>query len=117
MSRVDTIFNSIGAAVGKTSAFVAEQVPDIALQYVAYGRVYLTCIIVITTLIMLFNIGVWIYAAVDKSNVDHFPILLATGTVSVGGVVPIFVANFKNFVMVWFAPKIWVMTEIVHLVK
>ena len=130
LTRADTIFLSIGDVVGKASTFAAEQIPDIALQYVAYGRVISTMTVVVGLTLLIIGLWLIIRVAVQdcyKSNGEYenrrdMWSEVRTGAMLVGvmlAVVGFLVSaiNMAKFVMVWFAPKIWLMIEIVHLVK
>lgn len=121
LNRADTIFNSIGAAVGKASTLAAEQVPDIALQYVAYGRLYLTLIMSGAILVFLLSVVAVSIATYKNSKSREFldytiPVYFVSVITTMFSVTAFF-HNLKETVMVWVAPKIWLMTEIVHLVK
>jgi hypothetical protein len=126
LDRADTIMDSMARTVERASSFAAEQVPDIALQYVAFGRASLTTYVVIGLIIL--SIGIWLAVRVAIMNSRGYPEFdygwddrragaMVSGLVGimVGGVV--FLHNLNNFIMVWVAPKIWLINEISHLVK
>ena len=56
LTRADNIFSSISDVVGKTTTFAAEQIPDIALQYVAYGRVISTMTVVVGLTLLIIGL-------------------------------------------------------------
>lgn len=123
LDRADAIFASIGTAVGKATDFAAEQIPDIAVQFIAYNRIYLTSIIVIALLVLLVQQIVVIKwakkgIAKDDYNGDGYIFAYFASTLITGGftLVPVF-ANFKDLILVWFAPKIFLIEQMVHLVK
>lgn len=126
LDRADNIMDSIATTVNKASAFAADQVPDIALQYVAFGRASLTTYMIIA--LMLLIIGLWLAVRVAIMNSRQYPedsyswddrrtgAMISGLAMSVMGVA-VFLHNLNNFIMVWVAPKIWLINEISHLVK
>lgn len=134
LDRADQVFASIGSAVGKASDIavsagqaVASEIPDIAFQYVAYGRVYLT-------LLVLLGIGgmalfYWWVLRVGFANNSSIPdydrhtwgavrivytaLGLVFGLIGFG----LFIGNIRGLVMVWVAPKMWLIMEITNLVR
>jgi hypothetical protein len=126
LDRADSIMDSMARTVEKASAFAADQVPDIALQYVAYGRASLTAYVVIS--LMLVALAFYMGVRIGLMNSRGYPENSyswddrRTGAMMVG--VPcaalgigIFLHNLNSFIMVWVAPKIWLINEIAHLVK
>lgn len=66
LSRADSIFASISAAVGKATDFAAVQIPEIAIQYVAYGRAYKTTLVLV--FLAIFFIGLFLVVKVGIQN-------------------------------------------------
>ncbi len=138
LARADKIFDWIGQSMDKVGDLaiqggkaVAEQVPDIAMQYVAYGRVTLTVYIVLG--LFSFFIAYYSFFRVglrDSMKLgmvqtyggkDWHPLRIGMSIVGgafglIAGGLLVFV-NLKEFVLVWFAPKVWLMMELVQLVK
>lgn len=126
LDRADSIMDSISSTVDKASSFAAEQVPDIALQYVAYGRAALTTYVVMS--LIGFTIALWLAVRVGIMNSRGYPVdryswddrrVGATIAGLGGGMISVmvFFINLNNFIMVWVAPKIWLINEIARLVK
>lgn len=112
LSRADSIFTKIAEAAGKAGDFASEQLPDIAYQFIAYNRVYFTTIILVEILMVVATI--WAARRWAKET-DGFIFL---PTVVVGGIAILaFLNTLRPLIMVWFAPKIFIITEIVNLVK
>jgi hypothetical protein len=126
LDRADTIMDSMARTVEKASSFAAEQVPDIALQYVAYGRASLTAYVVLS--LMLLGIAFYLGVRIALMNSRGYPedsyswddrrqgammVSIPTAVLGVG----VFLHNMNSFIMVWIAPKIWLMNEIALLVK
>lgn len=122
LGQASSILQSVTDTVSKASTFAAEQLPDIALQYVAYGRATMT------TLVLLGVLGLiafwWVVIQVcfknkygmKDSEGRAFMGFLATMVLGVPSFV-ILAVNLSDFFMVWVAPKVWLIKELVHLVK
>jgi hypothetical protein len=120
LQRADAIFSSISNTVAKATDFAGEQIPDIALQYVMFGRAYTTAI-VLGSIAFIIGYMIFLYKNRTVINDDSTTGLLFITTIfgAIGSLVASMMAlfNFKEFVLVWAAPKIWLITEIVKLVK
>jgi hypothetical protein len=117
------ILTQLQDAVKTGADFAIEQLPDIVQQYIIFGRVF-------NTVTAVFGIGLLIgsyylfRAALKEVKKDLYHqqdgvIIggwLGGGTCSFVGVALIF-ANIKNLILVWFAPKIWLLFEISRLIK
>lgn len=127
LRRADSIYDGIAATVNKATTFAGEQIPDIAFQYVAWGRGYLTAYMIIA--LVLFVSGLWLAWRIGFFNSrklrDDYQgdwhgarIMSCIGGIIIMGIgFIVMLNNLKEFIMVWFAPKIWLIQEIVHLVK
>ena len=126
LDRADSIMNSIATTVDKASTFAAEQVPDIALQYVAFGRASLSAYMAIG--VIVFCVAFWMCIRIGIMNSRGYPTDGYTwderrigATLFGGGLgavsVAVLLINLNNFIMVWVAPKIWLINEIARLVK
>lgn len=120
LDRADSIFSGISSAVSTAKDFAVEQLPDIAYQFVAFGRFYESAVFALG--LILFSVGMYLVVQLvvrNKSNCrggNEVGYVIAGGFTSLVGVFNIF-DTFKSFAMVWFAPKIWLVVEIVKLVK
>lgn len=125
LSRADSIFDSIGKSVEKASTFASEQIPDIAMQYVAFGRASSSVFLAICFL--MFIVGSWLLIRVAVMNSRKYPESWALDDRRVGAALagaPLMIVSFiamiislNSFLMVWFAPKVWLINELAHLVK
>lgn len=117
LARADSIFAAIAKAAQSATTFAAEQLPDIALQYVAYGRAYTTVLLIIGIMFAITSIWLavitWKRGTYADSGAATFVGMVITGLVSFGMIAP----HLSNFLMVWFAPKIWLIQNIITLVK
>lgn len=120
LSRADNIFASVSTAAGQVVELGKEQLPDIAYQFIMYNRVYITSIVVAFTLLLIIQqiICIRIYRATDDYNKFD-----AGGAYTVCTVLALLVfastvvPNFSKFVMVWAAPKLFLVIEITKLIK
>ena len=112
LSRADSIFAKIAEAAGKAGDFAAEQLPDIAYQFIAFNRAYYTFLIVICVLLICLAVYLMRKWWDFTEGAIIIPSFLTVGLAFV-----ICVNTVKQFFMVWFAPKIFIITEIVNLVK
>ena len=125
LSRADNIFASIAAAVNKTTTFAGEQLPDIAMQYIAYGRVYTT--VVMIAAMIGFMISLYLIVCVALLNTRKFKVDVYWGNEQISaflsGLVLLVISlitglvTLSSFIMAWFAPKVWLITEITKLLK
>ena len=127
LNRADAIMDSIGSAINRGTEFVQGQVPEIALQYVAFGRVYETTIMAIS--ITIFMVGLWLVVNVACRNTFKFKddcvglwhtnrlvgLMLGLFPLSIGLIA--IASDLKSFILVWFAPKVWLLMEITKLVR
>lgn len=96
--------------------FAREHLPDMAVQFVAFGRAYDSFII---ALCIAAFIGIYFFVKKAFTSTDEAmqgaAIIIGLG----GGIVSlvVFLANIKSFMMVWFAPKIWLMLELAKFLK
>lgn len=127
LNRADAIFTYVGEAAEKAANFAGQQIPDIAIQYIAYNRVYLSLVVGIACFILFLQqfLVLKYCRARDKYYKDEggynddghwFAYFLSTLIIGLGSVTAI-LANMKELIMVWVAPKIFLIEHIVHLVK
>ena len=134
LARADAIFEAVGASVSKATdmaieggKYVAKEVPEIAFQYVAYGRAMETLFIVLafTFLIVAYHVSMK-YGFKNTQNVKDMEegmwgasrivaCCAGAGSFVIGFIM--LCVNAKDFVLVWFAPKVWLLLELVRLIK
>lgn len=121
------ILSSIQSAAGKASDLAMEQLPDIALSYIAYGRTIET--VEVGVFALLLSVGVWgcVYAATKKNWVQtstyaqgwpdsRVVLMVMAGLLSVFGFIGT-VLNLPQMVLVWLSPKVWLLKEIATMLK
>jgi hypothetical protein len=119
LSSADTILKSISGVVDKATDIAVRELPDIAVQFIAFGRVYVTVCLLAS--VLFFIIGMYILyrgKVFSQPNIttSAFDAMLIS-IIPFAASIFILLLNFKDFALVWFAPKIWIMTEIVKLIK
>lgn len=127
LGRADAIFASAGRAVGKATEFASEQVPDIAMQYIMYYRMWNSVVVAVCLTLVIFSSWLTIsvcfknkYKLKDSSGGDwhdarNWGIIL--GTVASIFSMLLLVGNLKSFILVWFAPKVFLIEQMVHLAE
>ena len=121
-TKLVEILTSIQATTKTAGDFAMEQLPDIAMQYVMYGRVKTAAVTAFMILIAaaLFAMCRWAYAnpwnasaysfnkEAKRSESNYFVMVLAS---MLGGLfVVIGVLSFDW--MVWLAPKVWLLKQL-----
>lgn len=123
LNRADSIFKTNAETASKVSDFAAEQLPDIAYHYIAMERVYLSSIVGLAILfIIASSIFVWKFTVKNCMNFTGYDddlryYVLFPYTFIVIVLFIVFFTNLKSLIMVWFAPKIYIITNIVTLIK
>lgn len=112
LKRADSILDAVGKAASKAGEFASEQLPDIAMQYIAFGRVYETSMLALGmaggaltiwgTLKMIEN---------DWSELTPLMSIPFLASATVAGI------HIKSTILVWAAPKIYLITSIAALLK
>jgi hypothetical protein len=123
-SKLVEILTSIQGAVGKAYDFTIEQLPDIAQSYVAWGRALHTMEFSLSVLCLIAGL-VGCYWTTFKSKAVDFDNCWTIGRI-IGCIVAGSTAlisliatssTLPAFLMVWFAPKVWLLKEIAGLVR
>ena len=118
------ILTAIQSAVGKSADFAMEQLPDIAQQYVLYGRVWST----IAVLVSLAFLVTAVWAALrfgylskktdyDGDWTEGRGFAAALGTVAAALAAYIFLYELRGAALVWLAPKVWLLKEVAGLLR
>jgi hypothetical protein len=118
------ILSGIQEGVKTAGSFAMEQLPDIAHQFVLYNRAYHTMWVVLGLLVLVLMVACYIKLAyllkqpLARGEEDAiFSGFVATTLF--GGVLAAvcFVGSLDKFFMSWFAPKVFLLTELVKMVK
>ena len=118
-SKLVEILTSIQTAAGKASDFAMEQLPDVAMSYLMYGRAWAT--LEAATLLLLFALGVWgnfrfVRWMRQEDAWEASPLIVLT-VGAAGGLGFFGMSALKGAFFVWFAPKVWLLKEIASLLK
>jgi hypothetical protein len=123
------ILSGIQAATKAAGDFALEQLPDIAQQYVFYGRAISTfylvasMILLSVMLVVCVKFGFANTKAVKSDGYDKgdwlFGRMLSAMLGSAGSLLSfVFLCeSIGRFALVWFAPKVWLLKEIASLIK
>lgn len=117
-NQLAQILELILAGIQKAGTFTTEQLPDIAQQYVVYGRAIETVTITLALLVTVFSLWAakWGYIKGEETHEEVFAyvILMCWGVAGLGALV--FCCTLDDFFQVWFAPKVYLLKEFVELV-
>lgn len=115
------ILSSIQVAASKTADFALEQLPDIAQQYVMWGRVTMTLTSGISAL--LFGLcAYYLFSTYMRGRRDEplheveIPVMIGSFIVGLLSFLS-WALSFSETLMVWVAPKVWLLKEIASLIK
>ena len=122
-SKLVEIIGSIQAGVSKAGDFAAEQLPDIATQYIVYGRIT-SVISVLAGVALLGSVGVAINYIKKEVKKDSYEMCegccVGSGAyAAVAGVIGSMTlfCSVPQAIMVWFAPKVWLLKELASLIR
>lgn len=111
------IIGSIQNGIAATTDFAVAQLPDVAQQYIAFGRVNETA--GLAAMLLLVALGIWLIfrsLKATKEDGDYFPSVIASACAT-GAAIYFTVIVFEGAVMVWFAPKIYLIKGLANLIK
>lgn len=117
------VLSSIQTAVGKAGDFAVEQLPEIAQTYIAYGRVDATIGLLMWGALAVaaaFSLRLaWLRGRGPYDDMKEFEVFveLLFGVIgSICGWIGVFV-YLSMALLVWFAPKVWLLKQLVVLVS
>jgi hypothetical protein len=116
-AQAGEILKQISTAIQTTGDFAQKELPDIAQQYIVYGRFSGIMAVTIGAAFMIacivVAIGIWRHS-VEIEDSEFNACLIAPGLLfSFAGVVT--VINAQNLLLNIFAPKVWLILEIKNL--
>jgi len=117
-SKLVEVLTGISEGVSQAKDFAIEQLPDVAQQYIMFGMVWETSLLALyATFIALIAFGLWKLWRSDAADVET----VAFSTIFGGGTLVLlliaFVIQLKPVLLVWFAPKLYLLQGIAGLVK
>ena len=112
------VIGQLQGAVMKASDFATQQLPDVVQSYILYGRIK-SLLTLMVELVILY--GCWrLYKLPVKESYyggDEAVILKTTFSGTVGGTTLILMLfSIQETVLVWAAPKIWLIKELGKLI-
>jgi hypothetical protein len=122
-TKLVEILTSVQTAVGQASDFAMAELPDIAQSYIVYGRAAYTAAMVVGLVLLMvacFAARLWVIEGgkswSDRNEPRFFFGLF--GTLG-GGMLGLMVLaiNASSALLVWFAPKVWLLKEIAGMLK
>ena len=123
-SKLVEVLTGISEGVAQAKDFAVEQLPDVAQQYIMFGMVWETTAFVVLILLLLPSLSLmWSgLKLMTSENSDYsdenrgFTFLLLGGIASLClGFLAI--VQLKAVLLVWFAPKLYLLQGIAGLVK
>ena len=124
-AKLAEILTGIADNAAQLKDFAVEQLPDVAQQYIVYGRVLETAVFLIVCTLNVVMIKICIWGAKQirtKGKNCDFCEPLEVMSLLLGGfaslfLITILLCQIKPFFMVWFAPKIYLIQGISSLIK
>jgi len=117
-SKLVEVLTGISEGVAQAKDFAIEQLPDVAQQYIMFGMVWETSLLVIfAVLITLIAFGMWKIWVSDNLEFEAGAGLIVFGAFSEIALLFAFIFQLKPVLLVWFAPKLYLLQGIAGLVK
>jgi hypothetical protein len=121
-AKLAEILTGIADNVGQLKDFAVEQLPDVAQQYIVYGRVLETAVFLIVCALSIVMIKICIWGAKQMRIKGENSGPLEVMSLLIGGFASLFLitvlfCQIKPFLMVWLAPKIYLIQGISSLIK
>jgi hypothetical protein len=123
-NKLAEVLGGIAEGVTQAKDFAVEQLPDVAQQYIMFGMVWETAAFVMlvaaTWLFTWMFLRGWKMASDDEASyrdADRGQMMMIFGSI-VGVTTAVFcLAQLKAVLLVWFAPKLYLLQGIAGLVK
>lgn len=123
-NKLAEVLGGIAEGVTQAKDFAVEQLPDVAQQYIMFGMVWETAafamLVAATWLFTWMFLRGWKLANDDESSyrdADRGQMMMIFGSIA-GVTTAIFcLAQLKAVLLVWFAPKLYLLQGIAGLVK
>jgi hypothetical protein len=115
LERADSIFTSIASAASNAVEFAKAEIPDIAYQFLLFQRVYHSLILTLGIALLVVSYGLF-KAGAKESAYKRENYYLSGLIVALFGFT-IFIIYVKSTLLVWFAPKIYLIESMIDLAK
>lgn len=120
-NKLGLILDLIVKGMTTVGDFVMEQLPDIAQQYVIYGRAWNTAVSVVLIAIVIFWLckvnKVFFSKHSENYSQDACFGMVVISIIMCFMAVPATYFYAKDTALVWFAPKIWLIKEAADIIK
>ena len=117
-TKLVEILGAISDGVAQAKDFAVEQLPDIAQQYILFGRAWETIVLAISVAAVVGLVYGTVKIAKSQNIDDSEQWVMA---LMVGGAaflsLLIAIDRLKDFLLVWFAPKLYLIQGLAQLVK
>ena len=123
-SKLAEVLGGIADGVAQAKDFTVEQLPDVAHQYIMFGMMWETVALVASAI--AFALSVWLTVWAVKTTMDDDSSYKQEYAAMIGGVMGgvgvvvfgiISIAKIHPFLLVWFAPKLYLLQGIEGLLK
>lgn len=121
-TQLAEILATLRAGIMAAGDFAMAQLPDIAQQYVAWGRVYETLVLI--AFVTLFVMALYVALRLGYCNrtgvvngcwSEQRAFCAIAGTIASVTTGLIILLRLGGFLLVWFAPKVWLLKELATL--
>lgn len=118
------VIQTLAASVQKTADFAVAELPDIANQYLMYGRVQATLVFMLFLSCFIISLAISLKCGYLSKAVDRWEdwtdsrtnaAVIGSFGALISGTITLCIA--PNFLLVWIAPKVWLIREFINLVK
>lgn len=121
-TKLVEILGNIQSATKAAGDFALEQLPEIAQQYLLYGRVSITFTVLLCFLITIACTWGLLYCVKKLDSCNYggeakYGFGMVLHGVGVSGAATIGLCELSSLFLVWFAPKVWLIKEIATLIK
>ena len=123
-SKLVEVLTGISEGVAQAKDFAVEQLPDVAQQYIMFGMVWETTALVVLILLLLPSLHwAWVgFKSMTANDADYSDESRGFTFLLLGGMVSLFlgfgaIVQLKAVLLVWFAPKLYLLQGIAGLVK
>jgi hypothetical protein len=118
-SQLAAILGSIHTGVAKASDFAMAELPSIAQQYVMYGRAAITLGVVLGLVAFFAAYKLARFGASKNEYGEETEQILGIGGAVAAGFIGLVLLtiNTSQALLVWFAPKVWLLKELAQLIK
>ena len=112
------VIGQLQGAVMKASDFAIQQLPDVVQSYILYGRIS-NLVTLMLELAILYGCWRLYKLPVEESSYEDVAVFLKTMFSGTVGGITLFFALFsiQETVLVWAAPKIWLIKELGKLIS